>query len=243
MEKAQVTRRQFVEARKDTAEMLDLVDETFDQMTLPVPPAVIVAGLLGTLVRWNDRYCPLLDNPIDQRLSGVAAICNNVLSAQTFQQCLSLGTFVRLSRRQAHTQGIAQPVDGEMDFGAETTSTTPQRLALLSAAFFVRRLRKDERVQSSRPPARFPYPGRWRSAQTSAPKRPRHTSVQTACRHYSSCHIRSAVNAIVLRCGVSRVPLRQTADTCVPTRLLPADIAAGMLGFSSILRLVVLRFS
>ena len=61
MEKAQVTRRQFVEARKDPTEMLDLVDETFDQMTLTVQPAVVVAGLFGTLVRRNDRDCSLLD--------------------------------------------------------------------------------------------------------------------------------------------------------------------------------------
>ena len=243
MEKAQVARRQFVEARKDPTEMLDLVDETFNQMTLSVQPAVVVTRLLGTLVRRNDHSCPLLDNPIDQRLSGVAPIGDDVVSAQTLQERLGLGTFVHLSRRQPHTQRIAQPIDGDMDFGAEPTATTPQRLLLLSAAFFVRPQRTDARAQWSHPPARFPYLGRWQSVQTSAPKRLHHTNARTACRHYSSFHIRSAVSAIVPRCEVSRARLRQSADTCVTTRPLPADIDAGMLGFSSILRLVVLLFS
>jgi hypothetical protein len=223
--------------------MLDFVDETFDQMTLTVPPLVVFTGLLGTLVRRNDRSCSLLDNPIDQRLSGIAPICNDVLSTQTLQQRLGLGTFMGLSRRQPHAQRITQTVHCDMDFGTEAAATTPQRLLLLFFAFFVRLPRRDERARWWRPAARFPYPGRWRNAQTSAPRRPHHTTVRSVYRRYSSSHTRSAVSAIALRCVVSIERLRQSADTSVPTRPLPADIGAGTFGFSSILRLVVLSCS
>src|SRR4051794_4947088 len=114
MEKAQVTGGEFVEARENPPEMLDLIDKTFDQMALPVQPAVIVTGLLGTLVRWNDRNCPLLDDPIDQRLPGIAAIRNDVLSRQAFQQGVRLRAFVRLSCGQPYPQGIAQAIHRDM---------------------------------------------------------------------------------------------------------------------------------
>ena len=110
MEKAQVTGCQFVEARKDPTEMLDFVDEAFDQMPFSIQPAVVVTGLFGTLMRRNDRNRPLFDNPIDQGLSGVAPIGNDVLSAQSRQQGLGLGTFMRLSCRQSQTQRMAQTV-------------------------------------------------------------------------------------------------------------------------------------
>lgn len=243
MEKAQVTGRQFVEARKDPTEMLDLVDETFDQMALTIQPSVVVTGLLGTLVRRNDGNRPLFNNPIDQRLSGVATIGNHVLSWQVCQQSVRLGTFMHLSRRQPYTQRITQAVHSDMDFGAKATPTTSQRLLRLSAAFFVRQPRKDAHALSWRPAAHFPYLGRWRNVQTSAPTRPPHTTVRNACRRCSSFHIRPATNAIAPRYAVSRAQLRQSADTYVPTRPSPADTSAGTLGFSSILRLAVLLFS
>ncbi len=227
MEKPQVTRRQFVEARKDPTEMLDLVDETFNQMALTVQPAVVVAGLFGALVRRNDRNRPLLDNPIDQRLSGIATIRNHVLSRQAFQQGLRLSAFVRLSCRQPDPQRIPQTVHRDMDFGAEPTATTPQRLLLLSAAFFVRLPRTDVPAQSWRLPARFPYPVRWQSAQTFAPRRLLHTNERSAYRRCSNFHIQQAATAIALRCAISTARLRQSADTFVTTRLLPAGNPAG----------------
>jgi hypothetical protein len=100
MEKAQVTRRQFVETREDTAEMLDLVDKAFDQVPLTIQPAVVIALLFGALVRRNDGNRPVLDDPIDQRLPSIAAIRNHILPLQTFQQRLRLGAFMRLSGGQ-----------------------------------------------------------------------------------------------------------------------------------------------
>jgi len=243
MEKTQVTGRQFVKARKDPTKMLNLVDETFDQMALTVQPSVVVAGQLGALVRRNDDNRPALNNPIDQGLSGIAAIRNHVLSQQSFQQGVRLRTFVRLPGGQPYPQWIAQPVYREMDFGAETSATTTQRLRLLPATFFVRQRRTDGRALLWRPPVRFPYLDRWQSAQTSVPTRPPHTTARNACRRCSSFHIRSAISATALRSAVSKEQLRQNADTCVPTRPLPAGKSAGRFGFSSILRLVVLQFS
>ena len=223
--------------------MLDLVDEAFDQMPFSIQPPVIVAPLFGALVGRDDRHRSLFDNPIDQRLSGIAAIGDDVLSVQSLQQRLGLSAFVRLSRRQAQAQRIAQTVHRDMNFGAEAAATTPQCLALLVSAFFVRQLRRDERAQSWRPLAHVPYPGCWRNAQTFAPRRLHHTIVRNACKRYSNSHIRQAANAIALHCAVSKGQLRQSADTYVPTPPSPVDTGAGMIGFSSIRRLPVLSFS
>jgi hypothetical protein len=43
MEKAPITTYQFVKARKDAPKMLELVDQSFNQLSLPVPPGVVFA--------------------------------------------------------------------------------------------------------------------------------------------------------------------------------------------------------
>ena len=56
--------------------MLNFVDKTLHQMPFPVQPAIILAGFLGSLVRWDDRLDLAFNNPIHEVLCGIATVSN-----------------------------------------------------------------------------------------------------------------------------------------------------------------------
>ena len=243
MEKSQIPRRQLIKARKNAPELLDLVDKTLDQMPFAVQPRVVLTADFRALVRRDHRLPTLLDDPIDERLPGITAIGNDVLTHQPLQQRLGLDTVVTLACGQRQPQRIAQPVHNDMDFGTQATSTPTQGLLYLAARFLGRQRRTDERAQWCYPASRAPCQDRPPTTRTSAPTPLLHTSEQSVCRRYSTCHSVWAASAIAPRCARPTVPLRQTVGTSAPTRLSPADTPTGRCGFASTLVRSALRLS
>lgn len=76
--------RQLIEARKDVPDMLDLVDETPDQLTLSVEPSVVVAGLLVPLTGRDNRFSLVLNDELHQSISVIAFVRNQVLIPKPF---------------------------------------------------------------------------------------------------------------------------------------------------------------
>lgn len=233
----------FVKARENPAKLLDLVDETFDQMPLAVHPAVIVALGFCPLVRRNDGFCSPLGNLVNQGLGGVASISNDVFGFQSRQQVRRLGNLMRLPRRQAQAQGIAQGIHHHMHFGTEPTPATSQRLRRLTAAFFVRLPRTGERAQSCCQSSHFPCRHRWQKHSAFAPTPPHCTTGQTAYRYYSSSHTRSAAVATVRHCARSITRLRQIGGTAPLVPHTHSGRLSRMPEFSSIRRQIVSHLS
>lgn len=71
-----------IEAGKDAAKVLELVDTAFDEMTFAVEPRVVVALDLGALVRRNDRFTVPRLQVGDEVGAGVAAIRHPLLEGQ-----------------------------------------------------------------------------------------------------------------------------------------------------------------
>src|SRR4051794_20717575 len=118
--------------------MLDFVDKTFYQMPFTVQPSIVVAPLFGTLMRWNNGLAALLKHPVDKILSRVTSVSNDIVKLKTIQQGYCLSAVVPLPSGQVQSQRITPRVNGHMNFGAETTSTSPKRLFSLPSSFFVR---------------------------------------------------------------------------------------------------------
>src|SRR5215510_11629653 len=126
---------ELIKTRKQAAIMLDFVHETLDQGSFAVAPGVIVSRLFPVLARRNDRDRTVIDDKSDQIVVVIAAITQDILADFLSQQGLGLGTLMAFAARQDKTQGFAQPISFDMDFGAKATLTPTERLSGLSTLF------------------------------------------------------------------------------------------------------------
>ena len=243
VQKAKIAACQLVKARKDPTKMLDLVDETFNQMALTIQPMIVLTGLLGVLTRGDHDFCTALYDQCDKILSAIAAIGDHMLKLESIDQVRGLGNVMPLSSRQAQPQRIAQTIDGQVDFGAKPTATTPQRLIIWFSVFFQPLLRRDAPERWYCQLVRFPYPGRQQSVPTSAPRPRCHTSGQSAYRWCSSSRNRPAADATALRSGLPKSRLQRIVGTEFLSQHKHAGRYAEILAFLSIGRLAVSRLS
>lgn len=185
-------------------------------MPLLVPPAVIRTlskRSLRSLVWWNDRFHLLGRYPVVKRLGSISTVSDQPLESEPFDKRDGCRQVRCLSRGQRQAQRVAQTVDRDMDFGAEATATTPQRLRFLAARFFGRRRRKDVRGRWWNQLSRSPYLDHRRSAGASGPKHLGHTSGRTACTPCSISRIRLVKAAIGHRSGLPRARLQRNGGS------------------------------
>ncbi len=134
MPQTHIARGQLVKARKETAKLLECAHQTFDQMTLPIQPLILLPYQLSPLVGRHDREEVTPDQPVNEGLGSRGTVSNGMVTGQAVQQCLWLRDGLAPAARQRQAQRIAQPLGGQMDFAATAAPTTPQRLVRLTAA-------------------------------------------------------------------------------------------------------------
>jgi hypothetical protein len=225
--------------------MLDFVEKALHQMTFSIQPSVVSAPLPAALMRWNHRCRALSEYKVKEGLSRISSVRNDMLTRQSVQQGIGLFEVVAVSTCQAQAQGIAQAINADMDFGAEATTTTPQRLVGLSASFaFFEHLRhKDALAPLCYPATRFPCRTAERNAASSRPILLAHTIWRSVCKLRSSRRILAATSAIVRRFVLSIAPLLQSGGISALIPPLLADVSASIVGSVSIARLSVLSLS
>ena len=187
-------------------------------------------------------------HPVDEILGRIAAISNQVVKVKAFHQIQGLRDVMLLASRQTQTQGVSQPVYGDMHLGAEATSTAPQRLRRLPATFIGRRQHRDEPAQSYYRSSRFPGRDHPQNAATSVPtpslrcpgKHPVYTNGRSVCKQCSIGYIRRATAATAPHYGSSRAPLQQIGDNLLHSyRDKHAVRSSESPGFSTIARHLV----
>ncbi len=223
--------------------MLDLVDKTFNQMALAIQPVIVLTRLLGILARWNHHFCPTCHDQSDKVLSAIAAIRDHVLELESIDQVGCLGDVMALPATQAQAQGIAQTIDGDVDFSAKPTATASQRLIIVSSVFFQPLLRRDVPARPYCQSVRFPCPGHPQSVPAFAPRPRCRTSGQSVYRSYSSSRNPAAADATALHSGRPISPLQRTGGTLVPSQHTLAGRHAKNPAVSSMGRLAISRLS
>jgi len=116
--------------------MLDLIEETLNQMSLLVKMAIIIALFFAVFARRDHRHGIFFGNLLQEILRIVRAIRNYPLKIEFCYQVFSLRNIMALSTSQKIAQWIAQSIYAGVDLGAETASATSKCLAFLPAAFF-----------------------------------------------------------------------------------------------------------
>ena len=113
--------------------MLDFANKTLDQVSLTVPPRVILPQDFGSLMWWNNRLNAAIHQIIDEMGRRIASVSDQALEIEAFQQVLGLGDVVPLACGKAKTQRVPQPIHRHMDFGSEAPSAASEGLL---AVFF-----------------------------------------------------------------------------------------------------------
>jgi hypothetical protein len=243
MQKAKETAGKFVKAREDMTKLLDLVEKTLDQSPFPVAPGIIFAWLLAILARRDNRDRSVIKDKGNQVIAIEGAIPQDVIPDLVTQQRLGLRTLMTFATGQDEAQGITQPIDFGMDFGAKAAATPSQRLRVLPTVFLTPLPRTDARAQCSHPASHFPYQGHRQNGPSSVPTRDGRTTGQSVCRHCSSSHIQPGASAIEPHFEASTSWLRQSGDTHFRVPHTPVGTPVESPRLSSIDRHVMLWLS
>src|SRR5262245_10619843 len=127
---SQEVARRLLVARCYPSVLLDPVDEPLHLVPLLVQDAIILPLLLAILQR-RDTRCPALLLDLGHQLFLVESLVrDHRLGFLALDQGGSVGDVRFLTTRYDALHGVAESIDGDVDFGAEAAARTPQRLAL-----------------------------------------------------------------------------------------------------------------
>ena len=115
--------------------MLDLVDETLNQMTLFVEMFIILTLLFPICSRRDHYFRLALCNSVKKILGIVGTISDQTLKLISCHQIFCLCDVVALPTSQHKTQRVAQRIHTYVDFGAEAASAASQCLFSLPTVF------------------------------------------------------------------------------------------------------------
>ena len=126
----------FFVGRGDATKLLDILEETFDQVALCIQGVVAFAFAFGFSIGLgrNDRFDLSTFDAGDEAVGVVAFVSKDRIWFHLDDKRFSLGDVVSLSAREAQHQRIAQGVDDNMDFGGQPTVRATY--GLVGAPFF-----------------------------------------------------------------------------------------------------------
>ena len=148
MQESIETAGQLVVASRDTTELLEAIEETFDQVARLVAMP-IDGALIDSVASRQDicKGCAGFDG-FDQFIAVVAFVGRNGGCWHIGEQCRSLSHIRHLSAAQDRTQGITQGINAGMDFRRQSTARSADRL--IATVFLARQRRVGARGQSRR---------------------------------------------------------------------------------------------
>jgi hypothetical protein len=243
MQKPKKTAGELIKSREKMAVVLDFVHETFDQGPFVIAIGVVLARFLAIFTRWNNRNGPTIKNKLNEVITVITPIRQHMVTRFIAQQRFCLSDVMPFTAGQDEVQRVPQGIHFDMDFGAEPTSTTPQRLGFLSSVFLTPLPRRDARARRCCPTSHFPCRDHPQTAPSCAPKYLYHTSARSAYTHYSKVRIHWATSAMVRRFSASIAPLPQTSGSHLLAQYSCQGKSGGMPAFSSIARQVIVLVS
>ena len=130
MDECEVARASLVEARRDSAEALEAVEEEFDEVTLPIERAVLRDRALSFRLRADDRLDPAGLQFSAKFVRVVAGVADQRIAPRVVEQLGRCDQFVSLARRQRDVERPPFRVDDRVDFGRKTSSRASQSILL-----------------------------------------------------------------------------------------------------------------
>ena len=148
MQESTETAGQLVVASRNTAELLEAIEETFDQVARLVAMPIDGALIDSVASRRDIGKGRAGFDGFDQFITVVAFVGRNRGCWNIGDQCRVLSHIRHLSAGQDQTQGITQGINAGMDFRRQSTARSADRL--IATVFLARQLRVGARGQSWR---------------------------------------------------------------------------------------------
>jgi hypothetical protein len=149
---------QLVVSSGDTTELLELVEETLDDVAFFVEIDVIRALDPAVSFRRDDGFCAGLGDLLDKMISVIALVGDHHVRSETVDKIVCEGDVVALPGRADQTDRIAKTIASGMDFGAQTAPRAAQALGICPLLPCVRQRHVDG-------------PARWLSRSSAIPDR------------------------------------------------------------------------
>ena len=113
-------------ARSEAAAVFELIEGALDPVTLLVERGVIGAGRPAAGPRRNDWRGTLAFDVLNEFLTIIASVGNDVAGAEAGEEGKGLRTVVPLPSGNNKAHGPAPAIHGQMNLGCQSASGTPQ---------------------------------------------------------------------------------------------------------------------
>ena len=120
--------RGFLVAGGDTSEMLDRLEESFDQIALPVKRVIAIASVLAIRLWRDDRLDRARLEAGNVGVGVVALVAQNGFRLYLCRERFGLGDVMDLTAGQTERERISEGVDDHMDFRGQATARTANGL-------------------------------------------------------------------------------------------------------------------
>jgi len=135
MDRSEEVSRGFVVAGGDRSELFEFAEEIFDQAARLVKFPVVISAFFAIALWRNDRLLSGGQKRLDHSLVGIVSLVGqHRISVEHRQKLIGAVKVMRLSRREKKAGGIAESVDGGVDFRAQSAFAASD--CLLFTAFF-----------------------------------------------------------------------------------------------------------
>ena len=112
---SEIVSRGLLVARGDAPELLDAIEEAFDEVALLIDVAIEVSRL-GARPRGDDGFTALGADKLDQMAGVEPLVSEHLLALLAAQQGSGLGDVMNLPSRDPQVDGIAEGIHDRVDF-------------------------------------------------------------------------------------------------------------------------------
>ena len=113
---------EFVVARGDGAELLELIEEALDEISFAVECEVACARSLAVGLGWDDRGDLALDEDADEWIGVVSFVADQGIWVDVLDQRFGASKIMRLSGGEHQLDGIAQRIGERMNLGGQSAA-------------------------------------------------------------------------------------------------------------------------
>jgi len=124
----------FLVARGDTSELLDIIEEAFDEVAFGVEREIAIARLLAIRFWWDDRFDGSNLKAADEAIGVVAFVAEDRFGPHLRGEHFGLNDVMDLPTGETEHQRIAQGIDDRVDFAGKAPARAAYRL--VEAPFF-----------------------------------------------------------------------------------------------------------
>lgn len=100
--------------------MLDLVNETLNQMALSIEMGIIVSVIDPVLAPWDDGNSAHRVDEFDEMIGVISFVGDDEVALVTGKEFGRLRDVISFSTGEHDGQRVAQGIDADVDFGAES---------------------------------------------------------------------------------------------------------------------------